>query len=93
MRIHFKYKNYPLSKELTEKSKRVGTLTHPLYGIVLGVLPGLLAAFIFSSSVEIPMVLMLVGMVAGPILLSVVRKKKFAKYDAEYEKLLQSMNK
>lgn len=93
MHLHFKYKNYPLSQELTKKSMRVGTLTHPLYGIFLGVLPGILAAFIFPSSVEIPMILMFAGMVAGPILLSVVRKKKFAKYDAEYEKLLQSMGK
>lgn len=91
MRFSYKYKNYPMSQELTEKSKRVGMLTKAIYGIILGVLPGLAAAFIFPSSVEIPMVLMVVGMIAGPILLALLRKKLFAKYDAEYEKLLQSM--
>ena len=90
MRISYKYRNYPMSKELTEKRKRVGLLTQPIYGIMLGVVPGMLAAFIFSSSVTIPMVLMVVGMIAGPILLAQLRKKLFAKYDAEYAKLLQS---
>jgi uncharacterized membrane protein YeaQ/YmgE (transglycosylase-associated protein family) len=90
MRLHFKYKKYPLSEELTKKSMRVGTLTHPLYGIIFGAIPGVLSAFLLPSSVEIPLFLLFAGAVGGPILLSVVRKKLFAKYDAEYEQLLKS---
>ena len=88
MRVSIKYTNYPLSKELTEKSKRTATLCRPINGLVLGILPGLIAAFIFSDSVSIPMILMVLGMVGGPILLSMLRKKKFAQYDAEYQKIL-----
>ena len=31
------------------------------------------------------------GIVAGPLLLRILRKKKLAQLDAEYEKILQSM--
>ena len=93
MRVHFKYREYPLSAELTKKSQRVGVLTHPLYGIILGGLPGILAACLFPSSVAFPLVLVFAGIVAGPILLNVYRKKKFAQYDAEYEKILQTIRK
>lgn len=87
-----RYTNYPRSKELTGKSKRIATLTHPVYGIILGVLPGLLAAFLFPSSAAVPLVVMFAGIVAGPILLRILRKKKFAQLDEEYEKLLKSAN-
>ncbi|MBR3929678.1 MAG: hypothetical protein IKJ65_11830 [Clostridia bacterium] len=92
MRLHFKYVNYPKSEKLTEKSKRVGTLTHPLYGIILGGLIGIAAMSAFPKSVTIPMILMLAGVVGCPILLLLIRKKKFAKYDAEYKKLLKRMS-
>lgn len=91
MRIRFRYKTYPLSQELTNKSARVCTLTHPIYGFVLGVLPGTLISMAFPSSTTIPIVLMFSGIVAGPILLGKYRKKKIAQLDAEYERLLQTM--
>ena len=93
MRFSYKYTNYPLSKELTEKSRRLGLLTQPIYGIILGVLPGLAAACIFPHSASIPMVLMFAGIIAGPILLAMLRKKKNAQYDAEYQKILQAAKK
>ena len=91
MRLRFKYREYPQSPKLTQKSKRVGTLTHPLYGVILGGMIGVAAGFLFPDSVTIPMIFMFGGVVAGPILLAVYRKKKFAQYDAEYEELLKSM--
>ena len=91
--MRIRYTNYPNSKKLTNKSKRVATLTQPLYGIILGALPGIAAIALFPSSVVLPMILMVCGIIAGPILLSVYRKKKFAQLDAEYETLLQSADK
>ena len=93
MRLRFTYKNYPLSKELTRKSERVGTLTHPLYGFILGAVPGVLVAMIFPNSLTLPMILLFAGIIAGPILLSMYRKKKFAQFDAEYAQILKSMQK
>lgn len=91
--FHYQCKNYPLSRELTERSKRVGILTHPLYGIVLGGMLGTIACYIFPDSVNVPMCIMLAGVIGGPILLHSYRKKKFAQFDAEYAQLLQSMQK
>ena len=34
--MHFKSKTYPLSEELTNKSRQVGSYTHPLFGMLLG---------------------------------------------------------
>lgn len=93
MRLTFKYRNYPLSPELTEKSKRVGQLTHPLYGIILGAMVFFVAGNLFPSSVEFVSMLGVAGMIAGPILLVQFRKKKFAQFDAEYEKILQAAKK
>lgn len=91
VRIQYSYKNYPLSNELTKKNARVGLLTRPIFGIFLGVIPGVLGMMFFPSSVAVPMILLFAGIVAGPILLLAYRKKKFAQYDAEYARLLQSM--
>ena len=91
MRLTFKYRNYPKSPELTEKSRRVGTLTHPLYGIALGAIIMVVLGNLFPAAVELVCMLGVAGMIAGPILLVRYRKKKFAQFDAEYEKLLQNM--
>ena len=88
--MRIRYTNYPNSKKLTNKSKRVATLTKPLYGIILGLLPGGAAVALFPNSVTLPMILMVCGAIAGPILLAVYRRKKFAQFDAEYEELLNS---
>lgn len=91
MRIRFRYKTYPLSQQLTNRSARVCTLTHPLYGLILGVIPGLLSAVLFPSSVTIPLIVIFAGIVAGPVLLAKYRKKKIAQFDAEYAELLRTM--
>ncbi len=92
--MRISYTNYPNSKKLTNKSRRVATLTHPFYGIILGAivgaLPGALIVQIFSEAEIVPMIFMVAGIIAVPILLSKYRKKKFAQYDAEYEKICQS---
>ena len=93
MRIRFHYKNYPLAPDLTRKSQRVGTLTHPIYGLILGAFPGVLCAMIFTDAFAIPMILLFTGIVACPILLRVYRKKKFAQLDAQYEQRLRSLGK
>lgn len=95
MRVPFriKYRNYPNSPELTNKSIRVATLTSPIYGVMLGVIPGIASPVIFPSSLTLPLVLMFVGIVAGPLLLRAYRKKKFAQYDAEYQRLVQAQQK
>lgn len=93
MRIQFRYKAYPLSPELTAKSQRVCILTSVLYGLILGVIPGVFAAIAFPDSVAIPMILIFAGIVAGPLLLRALRKKKLAQFDAEYGKILQSVRK
>ncbi len=92
MRFTFKYTNYPLSPELTEKSKRVGRLTHPMFGLFLGAILMVVAGNLFPS-VELAMFLGIGGMIAGPILIVQYRKKKFAQFDAEYEKILQAAKK
>ena len=93
MRIRFRYKTYPLSPELTARSQRVCILTSVLYGLILGVIPGVAAAMVFPNSVVIPLVLIFVGLVAGPLLLRALRKQKLARLDREYEELLLSMRK
>ena len=92
--MRIRYTNYPNSKKLTNKSKRVATLTHPLYGIILGAivgaLPGALIVSVFPEAEIVPMIFMVAGIIAVPILLSKYRKKKFAQYDAEYAQICQS---
>ena len=58
---------------------------------MLGAVPGVLGAMLFPASVAAPLILLFAGIIAGPILLSALRRKKFAQYDAEYERLVQSM--
>lgn len=91
MRIRFRYKTYPLSPELTAKSQRICILTSMIYGLILGAVPGIVAAVVFPDSVALPLVLMFAGIIAVPLLLRGLRRKKLAQFDAEYEKLLQSM--
>ena len=90
MKMRIRYTTYPQSPKLTNKSKRVATLTHPLYGVILGGMIGVAAGFAFPDSVTIPMIFLFGGAVAGPILLALYRKKKFAQFDAEYDELLKS---
>lgn len=91
MRIRYESRNYPLSPELTRKSQRVGLLTTPIYGLILGILPGLLCSILFPASLALPLILIFAGIVAGPLLLRAHRRKKFAQFDEEYQKLLRSM--
>lgn len=88
MRIRISYTNYPQSKKLTNKSRRIATLTQPLYGILLGGFLGVLVALAFPSSVVLPIICLFGFPIAGIILLRMLRKKKFAQYDAEYDALL-----
>ena len=79
--MHFKSKTYPLSEELTNKSRQVGSYTHPLFGMLLGSL----AAFPCMTACP---VLVPILPFAGAILIVLYRKRKFAQFDAEYEKIL-----
>ena len=95
MKINYKYKKYPLSEKLTDKSERVGLLTSPFYAIFIGVIVGFIAYLISDrlshGSSDIQFTLFYVCIIVVPILLFIYRKKKFAQYDAEYEQLLRSM--
>ncbi|MBQ4090515.1 MAG: hypothetical protein IJC56_11670 [Clostridia bacterium] len=90
MRVRISYKNYPLSQKLTNKSLRVATLTRPLIGMCIGILPGLASAVLLPNSLTLPLVLMFGGMAAGLILAPIIRKKIYAKMDAEYESIVQA---
>lgn len=90
MRIHFEYKNYPMSKELTEKSKLVGRRTHPVCALALSVLPTLLMVFLAPDYMHFGLIASAVMVVPCIILMKKHREKKFAQFDAEYAKLLQS---
>lgn len=85
--MKIRYKNYPLSKKLTQKSRLAALATHPVVDMAIGVIPGMICAFLLPDSVQIPLVVMAVGMVAGLILGPRMHKKLDAKYDAEYEKI------
>lgn len=87
MRVSITYRNYPLSKELTEKSRRIATLTSPLAGLMWSVVPGVLGIMVPPKTSSMPFVLMLVGMAAGLVLSPIIRKKQYAKLDAEYAKI------
>ena len=91
IRFRLKYTNYPLSKELTEKSLQLARMTHPLSAMVLGALPGTVLCVLFQSSIAL--ILASIGMIAGMILAPGIRKKKSAKLDEEYAKLLVNMQK
>ena len=89
MRITYTYRNYPNAPKLTEKSRRIGLLTHPLYAFLLGMLPGLLLLLIFPATENIALLLAFAGMIAGPVLAPRIRKKLQAKLDAEYAEFLK----
>ena len=91
MRITYSYKNYPQSKELTQKSLQLAKMTHPLCAMVWGMLPGIILVLLFQA--PIALVVMLIGIIAGPIMAPRIRKKKSAQLDAEYAKLLENMQK
>ena len=91
MRITYNYKNYPQSKELTRKSLQLAKMTHPLCAMVWGMLPGLILVMLLQA--PIAMVVMFIGLIAGPIMAPRIRKKKSAQLDAEYAKLLENMQK
>lgn len=90
MRISITYTNYPLSPELTQKSKRVATFTQWYYGLGLAGILGVILAVLFPSLTAPAALAMGAGMIGFPILLAWYRKKKFAEYDAEYQKILQA---
>lgn len=85
--MEIRYKNYPLSRKLTQKSRFAALATHPVVGMAIGAVPGLICAFLLPDSVQIPLAVMAVGIVAGLILAPRLHKKLDARYDAEYEKL------
>ena len=58
----------------------------------MGIALGMAAAFVFPNSVAIPMIALIGCPIAGVILLRMLRKKKFAQYDAEYAALLSNTN-
>ena len=100
MRLHFKYRVYPMSAVLTNRSRMVGIVTHPLLVvlffsgtliILLSVFDYLFPDFITDTIVTVVCFISLVAGVVMAIVLFLYREKKFAQYDAEYEQLLRSM--
>ena len=89
MRIHFQYKNYPGAPELTAKSLKIGKLTHPMCALMFGSMLGMALMMPFVNME--PMICCMILLVCAfgmPIYLMSVRKKKFAKLDEEYKKLV-----
>lgn len=87
--LRHKYKVYPLSEELTKKSQAVGTRTHPLFGMVYGAFAAY--PFLMISPGLMPVAIFLP--IVGAILTVQYRKKKFAQFDKEYEKILEAHRK
>lgn len=87
------YKHYPLSEKLTEKSKNVASWTRPLFGFGLGTVLSFALSMALNVSSDASTVLMVIGMIGGPIALLIIRAKKFAQYDAEYAKILKEQEK
>lgn len=90
IRVTTKYRKYPLSAELTEKSKRVATYARPLYGFFLGMLPGIITTMLFPYSI-LPPILGLAGVLIGPVLMVFYRDKKFEEFDAAYEQIIREI--
>ena len=87
MYIHYQYKKYPLDPKLTAKSKAVALLTHPVVGIALGMIVGMVAVPLKES--EAAVLLIAAGcMIGSSLLLNKLRIRKNAEYDAAYAKLL-----
>ena len=59
--------------------------------MVWGMLPGIILVMLFQA--PFAMVVMFIGIIAGPIIAPRIRKKKSAQLDAEYAKLLENMQK
>lgn len=91
MRITYTYKNYPQSKELTNKSLQLAKMTHPMCAMVWGMMPGLILVLLLQHPVAL--ILTFIGAIVGPIMAPRIRKKKSAQLDAEYAKLLENMQK
>ena len=90
MRMRISYRNYPLSEELTNRSRKIAVFTNPLACMCIGIIPGIAAMVLLPNSVEVPMMLMMLGMVGGLVLAPIIRKKKYAKLDAEYEEIVRA---
>lgn len=93
IKITTRYKQYPLSEKLTQKSYIVASFTHPLFGFGLGIVLSFALAIALNVSSGAFDVLLVMGMVGGPIAFWIIRVKKFAQYDAEYAKILQEQEK
>ena len=86
MRIRISYKTYPLSRKLTQKSMRVATLTHPLYAMCLGCVPG--GACFVLTQVPALLLLSLAGAVIALVLAPGIRRKQNAKLEAAYARIV-----
>lgn len=88
------YKTYPKSRKLTDRSRLVHMMTQPHIALAIGGLPGIILMAVLMEFTEIPMpilgAIVVAGMVAGLVLAPRIRKKKIAKYDAEYAELLKN---
>lgn len=87
------YKTYPKSKKLTARSRLVHMMTRPHLALATGGLPGIILMAVLMEFTEIPIpflgAIVVAGMVMGLVLAPRIRKKKIAKYDAEYTELLR----
>ena len=86
MRMRIPYKTYPLSRALTQKSMRVATLTHPLYAMCLGCLPG--GACFVLTQVPAFLLLSLAGAVMALVLAPRIRRKQNARLEAAYARIV-----
>lgn len=89
MRFRFSYPTYPASKELTEKSRKVGTLTHPVFCFGLGSLLGFVVIMLCQGKMPASMIGLMVCVIGSFVVLRVYRKKRFAQLDAAYARLLK----
>ena len=78
--IRTEYRNYPQSEELTKKSVRVGSLTHPMTGLVIGGMLVYLTMMLLPTAYTLMAVLFFGASIGGAIFLPKYRKKKFAQF-------------
>ena len=78
---------------LSKKSYIVASFTHPLFGFGLGTVLSFALAMAFDISSAAFDVLLVMGMIGGPIAFWIFRMKKFAQYDAQYAKILKEQEK
>lgn len=86
MRMRISYKTYPLSRKLTQKSMRVATLTHPLYAMCLGCMPG--GVCFVLTQIPAFLLLSLAGTVIALVLAPGIRRKQNAKLEAVYAQIV-----